>query len=171
MLTLFFIKFLARLYQDVSWRTQGIHNCACTTVCVHLVQWVVYLFNCLESTYGCYPTKWQFGQKLFFFFNSGMSMIVFYFTMQLWTYHPCFSRSGERGNVSANTLCCYRCGIHDNQPLAVSSLRWISCYIQLHLYNEAQVNTMSHPNCSTCYVLRWQNTSQMRKIWNRTTLL
>lgn len=83
------MKFLARQSQ------------LCMYDSVHLVQWVVYFFNCLESTYGCYPTKWQFGQKPFFIIINLTCQWLFDFfslIMQLWTYDSYFFRSGECGN-------------------------------------------------------------------------
>lgn len=47
--------------------TQVIHNCACTTVYIQCNGLSIYS-TVFESTYGCYPTKWQFGRKLFLFF-------------------------------------------------------------------------------------------------------
>lgn len=40
-------------------------------------------------------------------------------------------------------LCCCMCGIYDSQPLAVSSLWWISCYIWIPFNHTADLNTMS----------------------------
>lgn len=40
-------------------------------------------------------------------------------------------------------LCCCMCGIYDSQPLAVSSLWWISCYIWIPFNHTADLYTMS----------------------------
>lgn len=111
------------LQQGCIGMTQVTHNCACTTVYIQCNGLSIYS-AVFESTYGCYPTKWQLGQKpllLIWHANNCFSS-----TLKLWTYHSCF-RSGNVAMIFATTLCCYQCGTHDNQPLAMSSLRWISC--------------------------------------------
>lgn len=119
--------------------TQVIHNCACTTVYIQCNGLSIYS-TVFESTYGCYPTKWQFGRKLFLFFFLiwHANDCFFFFYHEIVNISPLLFQIRECGNnLRQHTVLL---PMWDIWQSALGS-EFSAVNLRLHLHHKAHVNT------------------------------
>lgn len=97
--------------------TQVTHNCACTAVYIQCNGLSIYS-AVFESTYGCYPTKWQLGQKLL---------------LLIWHANDCFSSTTKHIILTVSDQGMWQwsspplCAVTNVGHMTISPWQWVLC--------------------------------------------